>query len=707
MPGGVTSLNMRLLLCLLAVATTWAAAAAETKKAEILWDRFGVPHIFAPDRESMFHAHGWSQMHNHADLLLKLYGQSRGRASEYWGHENLESDRWVHLNDIPKRAQSWYQAQDPTFRKYLDAFARGINDYAAKHPEHASPAARLVLPVTGVDVVQHTMRAVHFAYMGSRNRLATEAGPRGSGLSTGGDGEPDEAIPGSNTWAVGPPRSASGKSMLIINPHLQWGDFYTYMEVHLTAPDYDLYGAPQIGFPVPVIGFNPRTGWGRTVNTIDTVDFYELTVRDGGYEYDGQIKKFEQETKTIKVKGQPDVTFTARRSIHGPVVYERDGRTLAMRVAGIGVDRPKMLEQWFRMGGARNLKEFQDALRMGQIPMWHANYADADGHIMLVFNGLVARRPQGDYQYWSRPVPGNTSKTLWTDYLTFDELPKVIDPPSGFTQNANEPPWQFTSPNLDPAKYPAYVAPGNERLSSFRTRRSFRMLYEDPKITYDELLAYKHSTRVELADAVMDDLLKAAGPNSEAAKVLAKWDRMMETTSRGAVLFILWVDRYFAPGIDFDASFRVRYDRRDLLHTPAGLSDPARASAALEQAAATMRERQLALDVPYGEVYRYARGKADLPGNGGSGRLGLFRTMTFGQQRAGRFYPTHGETFVCAIEFGAPQQARCLLGYGNASQPGSPHIEDQLPFMTRKELHPVWRSRKEIEANLERKETLN
>ena len=674
--------------------------AAGGKRAEILWDKYGVPHIFAPDMESMFHAHGWAQMHNHADLLLQLYGQSRGRAAEYWGHANLEGDRWVHLNDVPKRAQAWYQAQDPQFRKYLDAFARGINDYAAKHPEHASPAMRVVLPVTGVDVVQHTMRAVYFGYMGSRTRLANEA--RGQTGAATADGEP----PGSNTWAIGPPRSASGKSMLIINPHLQWGDFYTYMEVHLTAPGYDLYGAPQIGFPVAVIGFNPRAGWGRTVNTIDTVDFYELTPREGGYEFDGQVRKFEEETKTIKVKGQADISFKARRSVHGPVVYDQNGRMLAMRVAGIGVDRPKMLEQWFRMGGARNLKEFQSALRMEQIPMWNANYADADGHIMLVCNGLIPRRPQGDWQYWSRPVPGNTSKTLWTDYLKFDELPKVIDPPSGFTQNANEPPWMTTSPNLDPAKYPPYVAPGNQRLSSFRTKRSYRMVMEDEKITYDELLAYKHSTRVELADAVMEDLLKAAGPKSEAGAVLAKWDRQTEPGSRGAVLFSAWADRYFPAGNDFDAQMRVRFDPKDPLHTPRGLNDPERAAAALEQAAEFVKQRFGALDVPWGDVYRFQRGKADLPGNGGHGRLGLFRTITYGRERAGRFYPTHGETFVCAIEFGAPQQARCLLGYGNASQAGSPHIEDQLPMMTKKELHPVWRGRKEIEANLERRETL-
>ncbi|MDQ2740963.1 MAG: penicillin acylase family protein, partial [Chloroflexota bacterium] len=30
--------------------------------ATILWDRWGIPHIFAPDDASLFHAFGWAQM---------------------------------------------------------------------------------------------------------------------------------------------------------------------------------------------------------------------------------------------------------------------------------------------------------------------------------------------------------------------------------------------------------------------------------------------------------------------------------------------------------------------------------------------------------------------------------------------------------------------------------------------------------------------
>src|SRR6185503_6925214 len=77
--AGVVSLGV---VALLAVARPFAAGSTE-----ILWDRYGVPHIYASDREAMFYAHGWAQMRNHADLLLRLYGESRGRAAEYWGGE--------------------------------------------------------------------------------------------------------------------------------------------------------------------------------------------------------------------------------------------------------------------------------------------------------------------------------------------------------------------------------------------------------------------------------------------------------------------------------------------------------------------------------------------------------------------------------------------------------------------------------------------
>jgi acyl-homoserine-lactone acylase len=682
------------------------------EKTEILWDTFGVPHIYAADRESMFYAHGWAQMRNQADLLLLLYGESRGRAAEYWGENYLSLDRWLQLNGIAERAQSWYDAQDPTFRKYLDAFARGINDFAKAHPESISPQYRCVLPVTGVDVVGHSLRVVHYMYMGSRERMKREVDAYLGKTTTLRPLDPPEAVPGSNTWAIGPSHSASHKSMLIINPHLAWGEtFYRYMEVHLSAPDYDLYGAPQIGFPVPVVGFNRHAGWGRTVNTIDTVDFYKLTVRDGQYEFDGKLLPFEHQTKVIKVK-QSDgsfhqVTLEIRRAVQGPVVYDAQGLTVAMRVAGL--DRPKMLEQWFRMGEAQNLEQFKAALGLMSVPMWNANYADSNGHIMLVFDGLVPRRGTGDWSYWSKIVPGNTSKTLWKDYLSFDELPKSIDPPSGFNQNTNEPPWTSTLPALDPSKYPAYVAPPISSAPSFRTLRSLHMITEDKLISYDQLVADKHSTRMELADRILPDLLKAAQGSTDAnvsaaATVLAKWDHNTNAGSRGAVLFQRFAEVHFA-GRSINDFLRIKWNPADVLQSSYGLADPISALKDLAVAAQDIRTLYGTLDVPWGDVYRFASGNADLPGNGGDGSVGVFRTIQFNRKEGNKRYASSGETFVCAIEFAKNQRANCLLSYGNSSQHGSPHLEDQLPLLAARKLHPVWRNKAEVKAHLELRES--
>ena len=117
---GRALLILGLLLALFAGACSSGSPVLRRK--EILWDTYGVPHIFAKDAEGLFRAFGWAQMQSHGNLILRLYGRARGRAAEYWGAEELESDRWVRTMGIPERARRWYQAQNPAFRANLDAF---------------------------------------------------------------------------------------------------------------------------------------------------------------------------------------------------------------------------------------------------------------------------------------------------------------------------------------------------------------------------------------------------------------------------------------------------------------------------------------------------------------------------------------------------------------------------------------------------------
>ena len=52
------------------------------------------------------------------------------------------------VNDVPDRPRAWLVQQSPQFRGWLEAFAAGINAYAAAHPAALSPEARQVLPVS-------------------------------------------------------------------------------------------------------------------------------------------------------------------------------------------------------------------------------------------------------------------------------------------------------------------------------------------------------------------------------------------------------------------------------------------------------------------------------------------------------------------------------------------------------------------------------
>ncbi len=103
----------------------------------------------------MFYGYGFAQMQSHANLVLKLYGESRGRGAECWGAKGLGLDRWVHVNEVPERAETWFAMQTSEFKKYLTAFADGMNEYANRHPEKIGAEYKQVLPIRPVDSLMH------------------------------------------------------------------------------------------------------------------------------------------------------------------------------------------------------------------------------------------------------------------------------------------------------------------------------------------------------------------------------------------------------------------------------------------------------------------------------------------------------------------------------------------------------------------------
>jgi acyl-homoserine-lactone acylase len=674
-------------------------AAVPEKGTEILWDNYGIPHIFAPDQASLFYAYGYAQMEAHSELLVRLYAQARGRAAEFYGDSYLGSDRWMRTNGIPERAKVWTTQQTPEFAPLIRAFAAGLNAWAKEHPDMLSAPAKAMMPLTAEDVYAHGMRDIHYDWLTSETIVMSKA--RRAPLDTH----------GSNGWAIGPSKTVSGNAMLLSNSHLQWGDKDTYFEVQLTAPGVSSYGAVWVGFPVLRQCFTEYVGWTQTTNGPTGAEVYRLTLKDGGYVLDGQTKQFESEQQIIKVR-QPDGTLrdeplVIRRSVHGPVFSDGRGVTVALKV--LPAERPRMFEQFWRMGLSKNFAQWRDAMRMQQLPIFNTMYADRDGHIMYVWNAAPPIRSTGDYQYWRGLLPGDQSALIATDkdkIVPFDELPQVIDPPTGWVQNCNDSPWTSTFPMaIDPKDFAPYVAV----LPSLnpRAQRSIRLLSESGKITLAELKAMKLSTRSEIADHFVDDLVAAARKSGtakakEAAEILAKWDRQGENNSDGTFLFLRFVQ---AAGNNFQAigGYAVPADPRQPLTTPRGFADPAKAAALLDTEARRLEAEYDTMHVIWGNVIRLRKGSLDLPGNGIPGTLGGIRTVATGPFVGGKAQIQGGDTFYAVVEFqkNGPPVGEALLGYGNWSRVGSKHVDDQLPLASQKKMRPILRSRADIERNLE------
>lgn len=668
-------------------------AQTNTTDTQITWDTYGVPHISSSSPEELFFAQGWAQMHNHANLLARLYGTSRGKGAEYWGKDKLTTDVLVHTLGFEALAEEWEKNQHPELKNMINSFVEGMNAYANAHPEAIDENNKAVLPFTSKDLNMHSMYVIFLDFIGGANDL---------GLIQ------QYSDLGSNAYAIGPERSASGNVMLVQNPHLPWFGEFLFFESQLNLNEKRMYGTTLVGLPGIAIGFNENLGWSHTNNIIDNADTYELEVQDGGYLLDGERMDFEKSSKVLNIRQEDSSLITMEIPIlktkHGPVVKQAGNKVLALRM--VGMDRPNMLLQWWRMINSSNFNEFESALKLAQIPFWNVMYADKQGEIFYVSNGLIPKRNTGGWEYWNRIIPGGKSADIWTEVHSYEELPKLRNPETGWLQNSNDPPWTSTIPiALDPEKFPPYMAP---RYMDFRSQRAVNMILEDESITFDELVDIKHSTRMEFADRILDDLFAAVdASDSEKAKaakvVLENWDRKADVESKGAVLFFTWAKKF---GISTNAGYEKGWDIKNPNTTPDGISDPKRAVELLAQAATEVEGHFEKLDVPWGEFLRINYNGKNLPGNGSDGSLGVFRVAWPGGESLENLNVVGGDSWVGVIEFGDEVKAKVLLSYGNATQKDSPYNGDQLLLFSQKKLRDAWFTDAQLKSNTAKVEIL-
>ncbi|HEU0090538.1 MAG TPA: acylase [Vicinamibacteria bacterium] len=648
----------------------------------ILRDTWGVPHVFGRTDPDVAYGLAWAHAEDDFQTIQGAMLAARGRLATVLGREGAPNDYLVQLLRISDVVDAGYERDlRPETRALCEAYAEGINHYAALHPDEAIAD---LYPARGRDLIAGFVHKTPLFFGLDRVlRGLLEPAP-----SPG----PPVTPTGSNTFAVAPRRSADGFTRLAINSHQPWAGPVAWYEAHLhSETGWDAVGGLFPGVPLILHGHNRNLGWAHTVNKPDLIDVYALEMNPAHptqYKLDGAWRELEVRTAAIQVKVLGPLSWTAHRevlwSVYGPVVRGPRG-VFAIRIAGYGDVRH--IEQWYRMNKASRFDEWLEAMRMNALPMFNVGYADREGHIFYVYNARLPLRSEG-YD-WSGIVPGNTSRTLWTESLPFDRLPQVRDPPSGFVQNCNSSPFHTTvgDGNPEPSAYsPAF---GIETRMTNRSLRALELLGADEQITREEFDQYKFDVTYAGASVIaarIGQLLAAPVPadplTRQALDLLRGWDRAATADSRAAALAVMAL----APADEAEADM-----------PPTSVLD--------ERVAAAARRLQTQfgrIDVPWHDVLRLRHGTLDIGLFGGPDLL----HAVYGRPGSdGRIAGVAGDSYILLVEWDPEGRvsSRSIQPYGSATLDAhSRHYADQAPLFAACRLKPVWMDESEIRAHLER-----
>jgi len=669
-----------------------SACAQDSKQTEIKWDTWGVPHISAQNEEDAYYAFGWAQMKAHGDLILQSYAKARGRSAEYFGgKQNLESDKLINRLNIPNRAQQWYDVQNEDTKKMLINFVAGMNDFYKNNPNQISDKLKAVFPLNHTDPLAQLQVSYHL----SVGAFAMQ--PQASQWKTA----------GSNAWAIGPSKSETGNALLLTQPHPPWFPDYLFFEAHLMSENLNIYGIALVGSPSIAMGFNENLGWALTFNQADTMDLIELEIEDDKYLIEGSWKPIELTEKIIKVKKKDSISFETiqvKKSDFGYIIEEKNGKALALRLSGF--DRPFFMQQFNEMAKAKNLNEFKTATKKLQLPLQNIIYADKTGDIFYLYNGIIPKRPEGNLSEWSKIIPSTKPGALVTEYVSYSNLPKFTNPKSGFVANSNNDPWTSTFPyEITPDAFPLYITDKPFKNFDNRSRNSLKMIVNEDKLSFDEIVNLQSSTYAELTDRTLPELVEFAETSTDtllnkAAVVLKKWDKTLDASSKGSVLYVNWFNSLKKTKV-----FEVEFTKEDPLNTPNTLTKEAKRL--LLKAVEKTKEKYSKLDISWGEVYETNYANKNFKGGLGLSEVGSFNAGFYRPMSKTKYTLLGGSAFTSVVEFSDKIKAKGILSYGNASQKDSPFNGDQLELLIGGKLRDIWFYSNDIDKHLYLKEIVN
>lgn len=674
-------------------------------------DEWGVPHIVAASDAAAAFGLGYAQAEDDFRQLEEDYLHALGRASHWYGEQYLASDLLQAALEVERLSREEYDREPADRRAIWDAFAAGINHYiltsgvrprliTSFEPWMPFALARSIDAGTVIDGVRlgntaNTARGgvqlvgVLMDTSGSALDIANEANvdsPADAGPGQSGTHAPSGAI-----WAVGPSRSTTGKALLLQHEAGPFSGAGTAYELMLESEEgWHVRGHAVRGMPVPAGGHNGRIAWGHTPSDADAADVYEVTFDDPAdplmYRYDGQWRSAVEWEDTLLVNSPAGVerrAFRFRRTHHGPVVAEREGAALALRIARM--EEGGSLQQLYDESRAGSLEEFRAALDQRALRS-NTLYADVDGSIYYLHgNAVPARDTALD---WSAPVDGSSAASAWRGYHALADLPQILNPASGWLQSAGPGAFQASAPgdNPDPTQFPRYMSRASENGSS---RAARRLLAADSAWTFEEWSAAAFDMHVPMAaDAIallIAEWEQVGGQNPVRARVLdqtldalREWDYSADAESTPATLFVLWQEQ---------------------LRTGRYVGEYARFRA-METVLARLEQDHGDVPAPWGEVNRLGRVESESPSDSADHGPGLpvggapawaesIFTFDAGRDASlNRRYGASGTRWISAIELGPEVRYASVVPFGQSGDPASAHWFDQASLYAGGELKP-------------------
>jgi penicillin G amidase len=293
---------------------------------EVVFDGFGVPHVYGRDPEDVWFAAG--VLHARDRLWqMELYRRvTAGRLSEVMGEATLPIDKRFLTLGLRAAAEAEWARARPEVKSALERYAAGVNAVTARLSFRQRPLEMQVLGITPaewtpVDTLavgrllawrlaenhqSELVRAAVVAKLGAEaarqlaGRYPTDAptilgdrrdqvpeaatarvGTFPAGLPASASVEwpaglawlhPMARRGNSNSWVINGSRSATGRPMLANDPHLLVEFPSHWYEMHLVAAGLDVTGVTIPGIPFVIIGHNRRIAWGFTNSGADVQD---------------------------------------------------------------------------------------------------------------------------------------------------------------------------------------------------------------------------------------------------------------------------------------------------------------------------------------------------------------------------------------------------------------------------------------------------